>query len=59
MAIENIFDLCPFSLCFSFFFGGGGRSSQFINMGYKGATPKNSNEEGGHHILQEVPVKSH
>ena len=47
------------SLSFSFFFWGG--SSQLI-WDSRGSPPppkKNSCEEEGHHILQELPVKSH
>ena len=54
--------LCPLPLSlflfpFFFFFFGGGVIS--INLGLKGEPPKNSCEEKGHHILQELPVKSH
>ena len=48
-----------FSFLFFFFFGGGGVIS--IILGYKGrgAPEKISDEERGHHILQELPFKSH
>lgn len=51
--------LFPLSLSLFFFFFGGGIIS--INLGLKGEPPpkKNSCEEEGHHILQELPVKSH
>ena len=61
----SFFPSCSFSsfslsLSFSFFFWGGIIS---INLGLKGSPPppqkKNSCEEEGHHILQELPVKSH
>ena len=44
---------------FFFFFGGGGVIS--IILGYKGggAPEKISDAERGHHILQELPFKSH
>ena len=34
-------------------------SSQLISDTREGRPPKLSYEEGGHHILQELPVKSH
>ena len=53
--------LFPLSLSLFLFFFGGGIIS--INLGLKGEPPppqkKNSCEEEGHHILQELPVKSH
>ena len=43
---------------FSFFLEGGGVIS--IILGYKGGPPENFlDEEGGHHILQELSFKSH
>ena len=57
------FVLCPLSLSLSFsffffFFFWGGGSSQLI-WDSRGSSPKNSCEEEGHHILQELPVESH
>ena len=51
-----------FRFLFFFSFGGGGGGVNSIILGYKGgggAPDKISDEERGHHILQELPFKSH
>ena len=47
-----------FILCF-FFFVGGDDLNYFGIQGGGGAPVKISNEEAGHHILWELPIKSH
>ena len=56
------FILCFFLFFLLFFVGGGGGGSDIsIILGYKagGAPKKISNEEAGHPILREIPIKSH
>ena len=47
-----------FFIFFPFFFGVGGHLNLFGIQGGGGLLPKISYEEGGHHILQELPFKS-
>ena len=57
--LDLSFSVFSFSFSFYLFFFGGGVIS--IILGYKGggAPEKISDEERGHHILQELPFKSH
>ena len=48
-----------FILCFFFFVGGGGNDLNYFGIQGWGAPVKISNEEAGHHILRELPIKSH
>ena len=60
----SFFFLCSLSLSFffpMFFFGGGGGSFPLIwvTRGRGQKNEKNSYEEEGHYVLQELPVESH
>ena len=57
-----LLSLFPLSFFFFQFFSLGGGGVISINLGHKGGglkNEKNSYEEGGHYVLQELPVESH
>ena len=66
MCSSHIFFILSPSPRLSFFFfvflggGGGVEKAISINLGYKGGQPQIiSNEQGGHHIQQELHIKFH
>ena len=57
---SRLFFFLSSSSSFFFFFGGGGGGVILINFGDKEGLPKKFlRKSGGHHILQELLVKSH
>ena len=59
-SLSSFFSLLLLLLLFFFFLGGGGEGVISINLGDKeGPLKKFLRKRGGHHILQELLVKSH